>query len=318
MQTNKVADALIGLAVGDALGVPVEFTDRAELKKNPVTSMRGYGSHRQPPGTWSDDSSLAFCLAESLLNGYNLKDIANNFVRWKYEAFWTPYAEVFDIGIATSDAITKLKNGTDPLLSGGVSEFHNGNGSLMRILPLIFYTHNKTIKERFEIVAEVSAITHAHIRSIISCFIYTELGLALLKGKNKFLAFEDMQKTVNEFITQYKLCDEQERALFHKVLMNEKPLTAHSESEISGSGYVLHTLEASIWCLLTTENYADAVLKAVNLGSDTDTTGCVTGGLAGLYYGYEAIPSDWINEIARKEKILSLALALNQKFSERA
>ena len=313
MTKNKAIDALIGMAVGDALGVPVEFLSRDTLKLSPVVGMRGYGSHNQPIGTWSDDSSLAFCLAESLRKGYDLNDIANNFLKWYEENYWTPRGEVFDIGVATSNALRRLRNGTKPILAGGADESENGNGSLMRILPLIFYTKNKAIEERFRLVKEVSSITHAHIRSVLSCFIYTEYALELLKGTDKLLAFEKMKERVNNFLESYKVCSEEERHKFHRLLahpnkdLDIRPVYEYAEQEVYSSGYVLHTLEASFWCFLTTNSYADAVLKAVNLGSDTDTTGCVTGGLAGLYYGIENIPKEWLDSLVKKDAILQVA-----------
>ena len=159
MPSSLAKNILLGLAVGDALGVPAEFKSRETLKKNPVTEMTGYGTHNQPPGTWSDDSSLAFCLAESLCEGYNLKDIADRFIKWHDEAYWTPYGEVFDVGIATRKAIQRLKEGIDPGQAGGNTEYDNGNGSLMRIMPLLVLTDYSTTTEAYRLTEEVSSIT---------------------------------------------------------------------------------------------------------------------------------------------------------------
>ncbi len=320
--STKITDALLGLAVGDALGVPVEFIGRAALKHQPVMTMQGYGTHSQPPGTFSDDSSLAFCLAESLCLGYNLTDLANRFINWREHGYWTAHGRVFDIGIATSAAITRLMNGTAPMLAGGVGELDNGNGSLMRILPLVFYSEHKPIAERFRLVAEVSALTHGHIRSILACFIYCEYARLLLTGQDKWEAFRAIQQTVNEFITEYSIGGYDELSRFHRVLENpailaaSKPLVLCDDPDIQSSGYVLHTLEASLWCFLTTESYAEATLKAVNLGSDTDTTGCVTGGLAGIYYGANTIPADWLSALARRNDIIDLAKRLATKLGK--
>jgi len=258
MQSNKVLDALIGLSVGDALGVPVEFKAREILKSNPVVGMIGYGAHNQPPGTWSDDSSLAFCLADSLCKGYDLNDIARSFVRWYQEGYWTPHGKVFDIGIATSRALHRVATGVSPFTSGGVGEENNGNGSLMRILPIVFYLRDQPIRERFRIVSEVSAVTHGHVRSIFACLLYCEYALQLLKGAEKFGAFQGMQDIVNAFIKEYPVIDEVEWKRFHRLLENPVgayeilPLYQYYEAEIASSGYVIHTLEASLWCLLNT------------------------------------------------------------------
>ena len=305
MTENTIKSGLIGMAIGDALGVPVEFKRREAIAQNPITDMIEYGTHNQPAGTWSDDSSLAFCLAELLCKEYNLKNLANNFVSWKERAYWTPHDKVFDIGIATSTAIHDLYKGVDPILAGGTDERSNGNGSLMRILPLVFYVKDMTIDERFKHIKEVSSLTHGHVRSVFSCFIYIELLIELLKGNEKMIAFKNMQTTVNQFWKERDIISEEEVNKFHRILCNPihdyeiKPIHEFIENEIYSSGYVLHTIEASIWCFLKTNSYQEAVLKAVNLGEDTDTTGCVTGGLAGIYYGVDSIPENWINQLAR-------------------
>jgi len=157
---TEIKSALFGVAVGDALGVPVEFNSRQTIAKNPVTDMVGFGTYNLPPGTWSDDSSLAFCLAEALTQGFELKTIGQNFVNWYNHNFWTPRGNVFDIGIATRQAIARLAQGEKAELSGGFDESDNGNGSLMRILPLLFYIQDKPINERYEITKQVSSITH--------------------------------------------------------------------------------------------------------------------------------------------------------------
>jgi ADP-ribosyl-[dinitrogen reductase] hydrolase len=305
---NKTKAVLFGLAVGDALGVPVEFKPREYLNSAPVRGITGYGSWNQPPGTWSDDSSLAFCLAESLTKGYNLDDIAQNFINWLQNGFWGAHYKVFDVGGATRHAISRLIKGTSPQLSGGIMEDDNGNGSLMRILPLLFYIKDLPIEERYVKVKEVSSITHGHFRSVFACLIYMELALELLNGCDVNKAYANMRKTVWEF-TKTKEFNENELNLFSSILKDD--LKNLKEPTIHSGGYVLHTLEASIWCLLNTDNYADAVLKAVNLGGDTDTTGCVTGGLAGLLYGFEDIPTVWIEAIARKNDIESLCERLS-------
>ena len=246
--TSTIAERiLLGTAVGDALGVPVEFLSRQKIQQNPVTDMREFGTHQQPKGTWSDDSSMLFCTAESLSKSFDLQDIANNFVRWYTESFWTPHGEIFDIGNATVTAILLIKNGLPLTETGGTSERSNGNGSLMRILPMVLEVQYLPISERFQVISKVSAITHAHFRSCWACFLYIEYALKLINGLDKF------------------------------------------------------------------EAYAD--LKAVNLGEDTDTTGAVTGGLAGIYYGVENMPTKWLNILVRKADIEVLAHRLMQAYA---
>ncbi|MEH2383966.1 MAG: ADP-ribosylglycohydrolase family protein [Nostoc sp.] len=299
----KTLSGLMGLCVGDALGVPVEFTSRAERVKSPVTTMLGYGTWNQPPGTWSDDSSLSFCLAECLCRGYSLDAIANSFWRWYKEAYWTPRGDVFDIGQTTHTAIMRLKQGVVPHQAGGKVENSNGNGSLMRILPMAYCHRNLTLGELLARVHDVSAITHGHARSQMACGIYISIAVALLEGADLQTAYlqglQDIQTiySVREFLL--------EKPHFGRVFSGE--IAKVPVEEINSGGYVIDTLESSLWCLLNSSSYSEAVLKAVNLGGDTDTTAAVTGGLAGIYYGVENIPQKWINQIARKQDIIYLA-----------
>jgi len=317
MSKNSIRAALLGLAVGDALGVPVEFIGRAARQADPVTGLRGYGTHGQPAGTWSDDSSLTFCLAETLAGvGYDPADAARRFVSWQDEGYWAAHGRVFDIGIATAEALQRVRRGVAPLHAGGQDEFSNGNGSLMRILPLVFAVKDWPVDERFRAVCEISSITHAHIRSAMACFIYVEMARQLLSGLAIARAYAEMQQVVNAFFRTEGIGSELELRQFHRILENPygdyaiKPLVAYAEDEIKSSGYVVHTLEAALWCLLKHDTYAATVLAAVNLGDDTDTTGAVAGGLAGLAYGEANIPAEWLAGLARRADIEDLAQRL--------
>jgi ADP-ribosylglycohydrolase len=261
------------------------------------------------------DSSLAFCLAEALTHGFDLNEIGQNFVKWFQKDFWTPRGEVFDVGSGTQQAIIRLAGGTQPELAGGADETSNGNGSLMRILPLLFYVFNKPIEERFRITRQVSSITHGHIRSVIACFYYLEFAREILCQTSKQDIYEILQSVIPAFLATLPI-DPQEIAAFHRLLKGD--ISALPEDEIKSAGYVVDTLEASIWCLLTTDSYEGAVLHAVNLGGDTDTTASVTGGLAGLYYGLESIPKDWLQQIARRNDIEDLAKRLSAKITSNA
>jgi len=310
MNSSKIKSVLFGVAVGDALGVPVEFKSRETISRNPVSDMIGFGTYNLPPGTWSDDSSLTFCLAEALTLGFDLNVTGQNFVKWAYENYWTPRGKVFDIGIATRQAIDRLAKGERPDLAGGSGVSSNGNGSLMRISPLLFYLLDKPVNERFLITKQVSSITHGHIRSVIACFYYLEFARQLFLQKDKFEIYKNLQTEITAHLTSIST-DPAEIKLFDRLLKHE--IHQLTEENIFSSGYVLHTLEAGIWCLLTTNNYKDAVLKAVNLGDDTDTTAAVTGGLAGLLYGFDNIPKNWLKIIARYDDIANLAERLGNK-----
>ncbi|OBZ17038.1 ADP-ribosylglycohydrolase family protein [Bacillus sp. FJAT-26390] len=299
---TKVRDGILGLCVGDALGVPVEFRSRSALKNSPLTDMIGFGTHSQPAGTWSDDSSLVFCLMESVaaFPQLDLYDLAERFVQWLKKGYWAPHGITFDVGIATADAINHFRyNCIRPDLAGGSDLYSNGNGSLMRILPLAFLLKEEAIEDRLTLVTQVSSLTHRHQISIIACVIYVELAIHLMNGLNLEDSIAQMRLTIHDAY-QDAGADEHLKP-FDRVLNDD--MSKLAEEDIQSSGYVVHTLEASIWSLLTTGSYSEAVLRAINLGEDTDTTGAVTGGLAGLYYGLDAIPAGWVNQLARLEEI---------------
>ncbi|MEK0451716.1 MAG: hypothetical protein RL088_3984 [Verrucomicrobiota bacterium] len=296
---ERILGGLWGSLVGDALGVPVEFNARADVQRNPVTGMRGYGTHRQPPGTWSDDSSMLLCTVESLNeHGFSPADMAARFLRWGRECYWTPHGNVFDIGVATSQALNRIAAGKPALECGGVSEYDNGNGSLMRILPVCLrFADGDTITLAGK-VQDASCITHAHRRSQMACFFHALFVRELLASGDCRGALSAAQAG---FQTYYATPWTDEFMAFTNVL--DARLPEFPESEIRSGGYVMETLAASLWCLLTTDNFRDCVLKAVNLGGDTDTTGCVAGGLAGVRYGIEAIDAEWLEALARKDDI---------------
>lgn len=308
---NFSKNILIGSAVGDALGVPVEFKSRQYLQQNPVTDMMGYGTYNMPPGTFSDDSSMMFCLAESLCNGYNLNDIAEKFQMWMHEGYWTADGEVFDVGISTRKAINRLRVVKNPTEAGSTSESDNGNGSLMRILPLAIFTKDLSIDERCEIVKEVSSITHAHNRSVLACIYYIEFALNVLDSENLEEAYLNTNFWLKLFLEENEIY-KNEFPYFERILNGK--LIDLKEDEIKSTGYVMDSLEASIWCLLHTDSYKDCVLKAVNLGHDTDTIACIAGGIAGIYYDAETIPTNWIEQLARVDDILHLAEQLEEKY----
>ena len=202
---NTCKAILLGVAVGDALGVPVEFKSREEISRQLVTDMIGYGTYNKPPGTFSDDSSLTFCLAESIASGFSLEGTARNFVNWRYGNYWTAGNEVFDVGMTTQHAIDRLVKGTQPDLAGDFDAHSNGNGSLMRVLPLLVYVKDKPISERYQLIKSVSSITHGHVRSAIACFYYLEFALGILTGGEKFSIYNNLQKEVTDYLVSINM-----------------------------------------------------------------------------------------------------------------
>lgn len=283
---GKVYDGIMGLVVGDALGVPFEFRARDTFK---ATDMVGYGTYNQPAGTWSDDSSMTLATLESIgrLGYVDPGDIMENFSKWLAFGKFTPYGEVFDAGSATRRAIARYRQGLSPAECGGRQEMDNGNGALMRILPVALYSNN------LRDIHDVTKLTHAHPISIAANEYYWYICRNLLEGMDvKFSLHRLKGQPGND-------------TPFDRLII----LDTLSRDEIKSSGYVVDTLEAALWCILKTDNYRDCVLLAVNLGEDTDTVAAVAGGLAGIAYGVggeRGIPEEWINQIPRREWIADL------------
>jgi ADP-ribosylglycohydrolase len=298
---NRILGGLWGSLVGDALGVPVEFKDRATVQADPVTDMRGHGSHHQPPGTWSDDSSLLLCSTDSLARyEFDTQDMGRRFLAWSRAELWTPHGRVFDIGNTTARALSRIGAGVRAELAGGDSEFSNGNGSLMRIIPVSLRFGDMPTKVFLDRVHRASGITHRHPRAQLACGLYSLVIRELLTGIDKRTAGD---RALQSFRQHYEADPYWAVELDDfKVLLDGK-LDQRPESEIISGGYVIHTLTASLWCLLNSATYEESVLKAVNLGGDTDTTGCVAGGLAGVLYGIDAIPQRWRDTLARRVEV---------------
>ncbi len=252
MDINTVKGAILGVVVGDALGVPVEFMSREELTACPVTGMREYGTHDQPAGTWSDDSSMTLCLMESLTHGLDYGDMASTYLCWADDGYWTPHGEVFDMGRATREALVKYAHHVPALECGGDGQWDNGNGSLMRIMPLALYLHEtmgpcwNDEMDAYEIIHNASRITHGHPISLISCGIYCSICNEVLRGNNLEMAIYNGSEKAKAIYAR-----RQELAVFLPEFQN---ITIHTLKElpmgsIRGSGYVLDTLVSSLWCL---------------------------------------------------------------------
>lgn len=313
---DRYVAAILGLVVGDALGVPAEFKSRAELKANPVMDMIAYGTHNQPAGTWSDDSSMVIATMEWLSelenNELDYTLLMEKFGNWLLYGDYTPYGNTFDCGISTSRAIMNYGRGMEPLQCGGQADYDNGNGSLMRILPAALWKSAELVGEEVDdtdFIFNVSALTHAHIRSKIGCLIYSKLIADLLYAQNDD-KFDAVQKSLLNCKSYLETIEDKQTSYEigkYERLWDLDKFKSMDEVDIKSTGYVVDTLEAAIWCFLNTDSYKECVLKAVNLGDDTDTVGAVSGGLAGLYYGLEEIPAEWIELLPKKEWIIELA-----------
>ena len=239
---------------------------------------------------------------------FDVKDIADKFLLWKNHADYTANKEVFDIGNTTKSALEEYEKNReeDPTKFGLTSEYSNGNGSLMRIIPLAYYAVEKKLKafEVLELVKKLSSITHAHEISIMGCYIYVRLVMFLLNGKDKYSAYS-MTKCVD-----YTMFSEETQQVYSRLIKED--ISKLVVNDIKSTGYVVDSLEAAIWVMLKSESFTEAIIGAVNLGDDTDTIGALTGALAGIIYGYDAIPENWLEKIARKDYLLDIF----EEFSE--
>ena len=308
-----VKDSLYGFIVGDAMGVPVEFEDREKLINKPVTSMLGYGSHDVEAGVYSDDTSMTLATMDSIIkqNGIiNYNDIADKFCNWVNNNEYTATNKVFYIGRTTKYALIKyFNNKIDATMCGGTNINENGNGSLMRMLPIALYCFYKNIKddnEIFTLVKNSSSITHAHDISILGCYIYVRYVISLLETKNKISSYNFIKKLdYSMFIEEVKL--EYSRILFSDI-------STLNINDVNSSGYVVDTLEAVFWIILNCSNYNESIIGAINLGGDTDTIGAITGSIAGILYGYDNISKRWISKLKNKDYIDEIIIKFENTF----
>ena len=305
---------IMGVVTGDALGCPVQFESRETVAKHPVTGMRGYGTFNLPAGSWTDDSSLTLALLDSIrrTGEIDCTDIMENFVRWLDDGEFTPYGYSYDIGRGTMNAIRKYKRDRKPHKAGSYDERNNGNGSLMRIMPAVLYVIDKGLSDRdaIKIVHKVGSLTHAHIRANIACGLYFFMARAILTMDCSLT--ERLQTGLCQGFSFYEnYLSDHENLEYYDRLRDLHGFAALPAENIHGTGYVVDALEAAVWSLVTTDSFENALLKAVNLGDDTDTVGAIAGGLAGLFYGYEAIPEDWLAALQRREWIEEMVSDIN-------
>ena len=300
---SKYVDSIIGHAIGDAMGVPTEFCTREELLNNPVVEMKGFGSHPVPAGCWSDDTSMEIATIESFLEKdcFDYSDIMTKWVNWLYYADYTATEKVFDVGNSCLNAINNFRNGMKPLECAPNDINLNGNGSLMRILPVALYSYSKKLKEE-EIISltnDISSLTHSHNISKLGCYIYVRYVIYLLEGLTKEEAYKNIQSL------DYSFYGEEAINCYSRILKsNIKDLPLE---DIKSSGYVVDTLEASLWIIMNSNNYKDAIITSTNIGNDTDTIGAITGSMAGILYGIDNIPKSWLDKLLKKDYLIDLA-----------
>lgn len=300
LDDDRMKSVIFGSVIGDAMGVPVEFKSREELKADPVTGYRGYGSHAVPAGTWSDDTSMTLAMLDSLATGLDYDDIMEKFTDWADDAAYTATGEVFDMGRTVRKALVNFNKDVPALECGPNGANDNGNGSLMRILPAIFYVkynmQDASLDDKIEVIHNMSALTHGHARSKMACGVYAILIMDLLETEYKGTISYSLARAKSYYAAKPEFKSEME--YFDKIF--SPGLAELPESVIKSSGYVIDTLEAALWCALNTDNFLDCILKAVNLGDDTDTVAAVAGGIAGCIYD---APEDLIKGVVKYEEV---------------
>lgn len=301
---NKIRGGLYGLLVGDALGVPYEFypansippLDKIEMEP-PLGFQRSHSGVK--PGTWSDDGAQALCLLDSLLEkgSFDLADFSERMLAWYEEGLWAVDNVVFDVGIQTSMALSEFKAGTAPEKCGNVRPEGKGNGALMRVLPLALWHEGSNEQLVYDAHAQC-LITHGHITNQVCCALYCLIARQLLNGCDFELALKNAAAELR--LIYIKMPEYSEELEFR--LMQE----GFSSWAGKGSGYVVDSLKSAVMIMSRAKSYEQAVKLAVALGDDTDTTACITGGLAGIMFGYEGIPERWIDLLRNKKAVEGL------------
>lgn len=283
---DKAKGMLIGLAVGDAVGTSVEFKPRGSFP--PVTDMTGGGPFNLSKGQWTDDTSMALCLATSLieLKKFDPADQIERYSRWRNEGYMSSTGECFDIGNTVQDALQRYAVSANPY-SGSKDPASAGNGSIMRLAPVVIANH-QTENILLEQAANSSRTTHGCEEAVESCQLFAQQLFLAMHGASK----EEILKGHDYESSSVKVNNIAQAAYLDKTY-----------DELNGSGYVINTLETALWCFNNTNSFKEAILKTVNVGDDADTTAAVCGQIAGAYYGYESIPQDWKNALYMEKEI---------------
>ncbi len=320
MKNEKIwFNGIMGVVVGDALGLPVQFKCRELMEWQPLKGMIGYGTFDMPEGSWSDDSSLMLAALDSIraCGDVDCEDIMERFVDWLECGRYTPFGRPYDIGLTCMKAIQTYEKCPDVERCGVTGERANGNGALMWIMPVCLWAYEQvkdgllTEAEVLDRIHRVAALTHNHLRSHMACGMYYFMVKNVLDGEG--LLHNCLQAGIDEAAMWYQRdAEDLEQMQYYRRLLDLETFGALPKTRIQSSGYVVDTIEAAVWCLINTDSYQACMLKAVNLGEDTDTIAAIAGGLAGLYYGCEGIPEEWLEVIQRREWIEDMVLQERQ------
>lgn len=290
--------SLLGLAIGDALGTSLEFSEPGNF--TPITDMIGGGPFELAPGQWTDDTSMALCLAESLITcqDFNLTDQLDRYLKWYKEGYLSSKDHCFDIGNTTRLALLNYQKTKNPY-SGSTHPRSAGNGSLMRLCPVALF-YSQSPDEAIEKAGESSKTTHGATTAIDACRYFAGLLVGILQGQSK-----EQILTAGYHPSQGIW---QEEALHYEIdQIAQGSFKTLNPPYIRGSGYVVKSLEAALWAFYHSHNFRHGCLMAVNLGEDADTTGAIYGQIAGAYYGLQEIPEEWLDKIYHKDLLMQYA-----------
>lgn len=308
-------DILLGIAAADALGAPVEFQnptaiDLAEVASNysqHPNRLTGFGTWEKPIGTYTDDTAMSLCTAEFLLKTPpHTTRLMEIYAKWLYEGHWTADGDVFDVGSTTKKAIDNYSRDRDITTCGPKDIRSNGNGALMRILPILSFAKEVDSHHLYNIAHKMTTCTHGHDIAVDSSFLYLEVAKQIVhvkhEDKTKYLQLLQALVGINSIAHIFTKFWEED------FLMDRL--------DIQPKGYVVDTLEVAIHSFITTNSYKEAVLKAISYGHDTDTNAAITGGLAAIYYGHESIPEEWLTHLKRKDEIIELAKQVDHIYNQ--
>lgn len=312
-ESNLVEDALLGFAVGDAFGVPVESLRREDVRSLKLDEMLANGVHGVPKGAWSDDTSLLISSMDSIINNgsINYKDVMDNFIKWLDNSCFVSIDKSFGVGLTTLNTLNNYKKTNNVYNSGCKEDIYNDNASLMRILPFSLYCimNNLDDKETMNIINTSSSLTHANNVSKMGCYIYTEFLRGIIDTKDSYSAFEHiLSKDYNSY--GIHALDAYSRLL-------KEDFIELIDEEIKSSRYVVDTLEAVIYSVLNSRDFKSSIITSVNLGGDTDTIAALTGAISGIMYSSKTIPKEWINCLLKKEYLIELSIKYNNLLNQK-
>ncbi|MCR4411676.1 MAG: ADP-ribosylglycohydrolase family protein [Thermoguttaceae bacterium] len=298
LSADRQRGTLLGLAIGDALGAAVEFKSPGTFPE--VTDFRAGGPHRLAPGEWTDDSSMALALADSIASaGWNLDDQARRYLAWWRKGQYSVNGRCFDIGITTQNALRRFAETGNAQTAGETSERASGNGSIMRLAPVpIRFAHlfPDNLETLVSYLIDSSRVTHASPQCLSACAYLGLVLCALIHGIDRHEVLDARWKPLRQLKRIHPLHPEIEAVASGSFREKQPPA-------IVGSGYVVQSLEAALWAFHDARDFREAVLRAVNLGDDADTTGAVCGQLAGAFWGESGIPRPWRQGLARPDMI---------------